>query len=209
MATSKHRRARRTAEDNTFDRILASFLSEKAEDELTLHEKEVRARYVAIQALSEAHYLDSDIIKIHIEKQEELGRPISRATAYRDLAAAQELFGEINKTTRQAKRYALLQLAKKGLQLADKFEDARGYAAQIRNMIMIEGLHKDDLSVVDPEQVQPPQFIIQIGSKQVDLNTLKGIKDIDFQEVVELVQEEQLDEQKMLGYLNELDEERE
>jgi hypothetical protein len=206
MAIKKYRPAKRQ-DDPEFDRILNSFLSEEAEAALTLHEKNVRERYVAVTAIQDENniYLDSEIVKLHMERT-----GVSRATAYRDLAAARELFGNITATTRQARRYAVLQLAKRGLTLAEKEGDAKAFAQQVRNLIMLEGLDKDDTTGLDPEQVQPPTFILNIqtphGTVGIDWAKLKEIKDVDYQEISKIVDAQLVDEQKMLDYLNEIDE---
>jgi hypothetical protein len=207
MAITKYRPAKRQG-DEPYDRILASFTSKEAENLLTEHEKKVKERYVSVLALAEEHYTDAAIIKAHME-----ATGVSRATAYRDYTEAQELFSSVTKVTRQARRYAVLQLAKRGLQLAAAEGAAKAFASQVRNLIMLEGLDKDDTTGLDPEQMQPPTFVLQIqtptGPFSFDVSKMSGIKDIPYQEIMSAVQSQSLNEEQMKAYLEESEQEQE
>jgi hypothetical protein len=207
MAKNKLRPAKRT-DDTPFDRILASFVSEAAESQLTNHEEEVRERYIAVAAISDEGYPDSEVIAIYLNRFPHL----SRATAYRDLRAAQELFGKISQTSRAAKRHAVIQLAKRGLQMAEKYEDPKAFAAQIRNLILLEGLDKDDTVSVDPEQIQPPTFILQLpagnATVKLDLSNISNVLDVEHEVIMDGVESNDISPERMSDLLDEAEQDR-
>lgn len=212
MAKNKLRPAKRTGEElSTSERILNYLLldEEAAENYLTPHEEQVLERYTSISSLSARGYPTDKIIRIHMKKHQ-----VSRATAFRDLKNALEVFGEAHQVSRQAKRYAVEQIVKRGLRMAEKAGDAKAHASHTRNLILIDRLDKDDTGAVDPTQIQPPALLLQLnvaGGKaaRFDINKLSAIKDIDYVDIVETYAEEQSSLQQMEKYLDELEQERE
>ena len=124
-----------------------------------------------------------------------------------------EVFGNATQVSKQAKRYAVEQLARRGLELADMYEDARAHAQQVRNMILINRLDQDDSNAIDPKRIQPPTLLLQVqlpaGKATFDVTKLKDIKDISYEEVVEGYADGQYSEDQMGKYLDELESERE
>lgn len=213
MSIQKYRPAKRTPEEkeSTVDRLhtyLAMDNEEEAEKYLTEHEQEVLARYFSVSALSDRGMPTEKLIERHTEKYD-----ISRSTAFRDLRNSQELFGNATQVSKQAKRYAVEQLARRGFEQAEMMDDARAMAQQVRNMIMINRLDQDDSNAIDPKRIQPPTLLLQVqlpqGKATFDVTKLKDIKEISYEEVVEGYSEGQYSEDQMGKYLDELEKERE
>ncbi|WP_299755281.1 hypothetical protein [uncultured Pontibacter sp.] len=214
MSIQKYRPAKRTPveKESTIDRLhtyLALDNEEEAEHYLTEHEEKVLARYFSISALSDRGMPTEKMIRKHCKKYN-----LHRSTAFRDLTNSQELFGNASQVSKQAKRYAVEQLARRGYEQAEIMEDARAMAQQVRNMIMINRLDQDDSNAVDPTRIQPPTLVLQVSLPEgkaatFDVNKLKDIKDISYEDVLEGYEEGQRSDRQMEKYLDELESERE
>jgi hypothetical protein len=88
---------------------------------------------------------------------------VSRATAYRIVRDAMQLFGDVVKTSKDAKRRLLWEYSLKGLDECLAQADMRAYAAILKNMTTFEGLNLEDNSF-DGEAIQAHTYLIQIGA---------------------------------------------
>jgi hypothetical protein len=141
----------------SFDRIYYSHLSEEVEalltpDELTRRERIDEAWHYMVQRkspLDAAEWL-----------QPKFG--IGRATAYRIVREALQIFGDVVETSKNAKRRLLWAYSLKGLDKALEIEDMRAYAAILKNMTTFEGLNLED-STFDGEAIQAHTYLIQLN----------------------------------------------
>ena len=143
--------------DTLFDRLYYSYFSEEVEAMLSESELVYRARVDEAwhhmvgrkSAISAADFLQSQ-------------HGVSRATAYRIVRDAMQLFGDVVKTSKDAKRRLLWEYSLKGLDECLAQADMRAYAAILKNMTTFEGLNLEDNSF-DGEAIQAHTYLIQIG----------------------------------------------
>jgi len=144
----------------TFDRIYFSYLSEEVEALLTPDELERRVR------IDEAwHHMVKLKSPLATAEWVQSKFEVARATAYRIVREALQIFGDVVETSKAAKRRLLWEYSLKGLDKALEIEDMRAYAAILKNMTTFEGLNLED-STFDGEAIVAHTYLIQIGSSQ-------------------------------------------
>jgi hypothetical protein len=144
--------------DTLFDKLYYSYFSDEVDAMLTESERVYRTRVDEAwhhmvgrkSAISAADFLQSQ-------------HGVSRATAYRIVRDALQLFGDVVKTSKDAKRRLLWEYSLKGLDECMKLGDMRAYAAILKNMTTFEGLNLEDNSF-DGEAIQAHTYLIQIGA---------------------------------------------
>jgi hypothetical protein len=156
--------------ETPFDRLYYSYFSEEVESMLTEAEKRHRERVDEAwhhmvgrkSALTAAEWLQSK-------------HGVSRATAFRIVRDALELFGDVVKTSKDAKRRLLWEYSLKGLDKSLEIEDMRAYAAILKNMTTFEGLNLED-NTFDGEVLKAHTYLVQIespGGQQLRFNADK------------------------------------
>lgn len=120
---------------------------------------------------------------------------ISRATCYRRLRDAQNLFGDVKKVKKEGRRAVLLEFARKLLQLclSQRPPDAKGALAAMKFEANISGLLRAD-SHSEEEGVGAgnTSYILNLmvegrKSRQFDLTKPEEISDVDFELIEEAV----------------------
>lgn len=141
----------------TFDRIYYSYLSEEVETLLTPDELARRER------IDEAwHHMVKLKSPLATAEWVQSKFDVARATAYRIVREALQIFGDVVETSKAAKRRLLWEYSLKGLDKALEIEDMRAYAAILKNMTTFEGLNLED-NTFDGEAIQAHTYLIQIG----------------------------------------------
>jgi len=141
----------------TFDRIYFSYLSEEVEALLTPDELERRVR------IDEAwHHMVQLKSPLATAEWVQSKFEVARATAYRIVREALQIFGDVVETSKAAKRRLLWEYSLKGLDKALEIEDMRAYAAILKNMTTFEGLNLED-STFDGEAIQAHTYLIQVN----------------------------------------------
>jgi hypothetical protein len=141
----------------SFDRIYYSYLSEEVEALLTEQELRHRAR------MDEAwHDMVQRKSPLSAAQLLQATHDMSRATAYRIVRDALQVFGDVVKTSKDAKRRLLWEYSLKGLDKSLELEDMRAYAAILKNMTTFEGLNLDD-NTFDGESIQAHTYMIVLG----------------------------------------------
>jgi hypothetical protein len=147
----------------SFDRIYFSYLSEEVEALLSPDELERRER------IDEAwHYMVSRKSAVSTAEWLQSRFDVARATAYRIVREALQVFGDVVQTSKDAKRRLLWEYSLKGLDKAMEIEDMRAYAAILKNMTTFEGLNLED-NTFDGEVIQAHTYLIQINGPGGDL----------------------------------------
>lgn len=146
-----------------FDRMYFSYFSEEVEAMLTEAERRHRDR------VDEAwHHMVGRKSPLTAAEWLQGKHNLSRATAYRIVRDALQLFGDVVKTSKDAKRRLLWEYSLKGLDKSLEIEDMRAYAAILKNMTTFEGLNLDD-NAFDGEAIQAHTYLIQIGAGERQL----------------------------------------
>ena len=173
--------------ETSFDRIYFSYLSEEVEALLTEPELKHRER------IDEAwHYMVKRKSPMAAAEWLQAKRSVSRATAYRIVRDALQVFGDVVKTSKDAMRRLLWEYSLKGLDRCLKDGDMRAYAAILKNMTTFQGLNLDD-NTFDGEAIQAHTYIIQIGRPDAggltfNANAIEELPEDQYQVVLDAVE---------------------
>lgn len=101
---------------------------------------------------------------------------ISDSTAFRRIRESLELFGDVKKSSKEGRRYIVYELALHAYNIAEEERDADGMNKAVRNMILLLGLHKEDVETPDFERLQPSLVVTPISEElqQAIITVLKG-----------------------------------
>jgi hypothetical protein len=166
------------SEGTTLDRIKGSMMFGNDKVPLTLKEKEILERWDAAFTLLVNYHSNEQAIPLLMSRYN-----ISRAQAYRDIRNARDLYGDINKTSKEADRIIALEWTIKTFQLAAKQRppDLENMNRAISNYIKLKALDREDPETFREEDLQQHNFymILQMDNSnyQIDLNA-KGIDKI-------------------------------
>jgi hypothetical protein len=144
--------------DTLFDKLYYSYFSDEVDAMLTEAERVYRSR------VDEAwHHMVGRKSSISAADFLQSQHGVSRATAYRIVRDALQLFGDVVKTSKDAMRRLLWEYSLKGLDECLAQGDLRAYAAILKNMTTFQGLNLEDNSF-DGEAIQAHTYLIQIGT---------------------------------------------
>jgi hypothetical protein len=144
--------------DTLFDKLYYSYFSDEVDAMLTEAERVYRTR------VDEAwHHMVGRKSSISAADFLQSQHGVSRATAYRIVRDALQLFGDVVKTSKDAMRRLLWEYSLKGLDECLAQGDLRAYAAILKNMTTFQGLNLEDNSF-DGEAIQAHTYLIQIGT---------------------------------------------
>jgi len=149
--------------ETPFDRLYYSYLSEEVEAQLTEAELRYRERVDAAW-----HHMVGRKSPIAAAEYLQTHHEVKRTTAFRIVRDALQLFGDVVKSSKDAKRRLLWEYSLKGLDTCLAIEDMRAYAAILKNMTTFEGLNIEDNSF-DGEAIQAHTYLIQIGAGKSQL----------------------------------------
>jgi hypothetical protein len=171
----------------TFDRIYYSYLSEEVEALLTPDELERRVR------IDEAwHHMVTLKSPLATAEWVQGKFDVARATAYRIVREALQIFGDVVETSKAAKRRLLWEYSLKGLDKALEIEDMRAYAAILKNMTTFEGLNLED-NTFDGEAIQAHTYLIQIdgpgGGLRFNANAIEELTPDQYEVVLDSVED--------------------
>ena len=193
----------------TLDRIYAWYIDETIV-ELSSKEKHVMHRLKDAFHLMLEGKMDHEIVEF---MNQEFG--ISERQAYRDLNDARKLYGDINKSSKEAERYILKQYLLEHRQkalAANNFQEANKAVAILAK---IKGLDKADPDLPTPETFQPHTYIINVnvstvsapeGEKPVrtiNIDAIQNLDPIEFEELLSQVEKTDINDLHLLKLLNE------
>jgi len=118
--------------------------------ELTDHQEEKRKRLLLTQSMMTKGQSTQKIIKV-LRKDYH----ISDTQAWRDTKDAIKLYGDMRKAEKEGIRWIIYEMAEKGVRMAIKAKDLKGYNAAIKNLISITGVDKESADLPDFEKLQP------------------------------------------------------
>ncbi|MBC6988564.1 hypothetical protein [Hymenobacter sp. BT491] len=173
--------------ETAFDRIYFSYLSEEVEQQLTPQELKHRNR------IDEAwHHMVQRKSAQSAAEMIQATYDCSRATAYRIVRDALQVFGDVVKTSKDVKRKLLWEYSLKGLDHCLALGDMRAYAAILKNMTTFEGLNLED-NTFDGEAIQAHTYLIQLESaagKTIQFNAekIEDLPEAEYSEVIDAVE---------------------
>lgn len=119
----------------TYDKIETLLFKSKEDvsDILTENELKVKERWMFCvnKQLDDPLIPDSELVNLLTTGCEGICDPVSKSTAYRDIAAVTRLVGNIKPAAKNWYRYMIVEGAKKAFSIAEKNNDAKGMAAAL------------------------------------------------------------------------------
>lgn len=184
---SEEKLQRVKSEGTTLDRIWAHCVW--GEDKMPLSEKELEIKDrldTAFSLLTTFHSPEQAIPMLRSKYG------ISVAQAYRDIAAAKRLYGDITESSKEADRYILSEYAMRALQLATKEKDIKGMNMAIGNLIKLKRLDQTDNSVLTEEDMQDHTYTMILPGKngevmKIDLMDLEKVPTSDRNKFISFV----------------------
>ena len=119
---------------------------------------------------------------------------ISRAQAYRDLGDCKRLFGDVVKSSREADRYLLKEMAMETYSLSKKAGEFKEMNKAVDNLIKITGIQKDDANIPDAEAFLPSNYVLELKNNTgkdltLNLEAIAALPAHEYEEVMNLIQE--------------------
>lgn len=142
--------------DSTMDKLRAYYI-DPSNHELSEHVDKLRVRYQHAYNLKMSYFSNKQIVTIW---QKEYG--LSQAQAYLDIKDALNLFGEVNKLSRDAKRNLLFEYSNALLQRARERGDQKAEAKAIDLLGKYSGLSEDDIAQFNPEKFENVDVTISV-----------------------------------------------
>lgn len=179
--------------DTTFDKIWAYYKSPD-KIKLTPLQEEIKERWLTLFTLRINFHSRLQAINAYIEQQKTAGKEISQAQAYRDMASAERLLGNVHKADKQASLVVLAEYAHKNLLMAIKQKNPIAVTAALNKLEKYleidktENIHFNPAKLEDkPDKYVVPKQVIEAISEHfksgvVDFNKLE-IEDVEAEEM--------------------------
>ena len=165
------------AELNIYEKIQLHLFenTETALKHLTPTEIEVKKRVMlSVSMLMDNPMLpDQELVKFLMYGCAGQCECIGQSQAYRDVAAIRTIVGNIKLSSKAWYRYMIVEAAKKGYEIAEQKEDAKGMAACLDKIGKYTRADKED-DPFDYSQMLPPSF-----EPTDDVTVLEGFEKID------------------------------
>ncbi len=135
------------------------FDKSRVEGTLTKEELETKARWMFLMSrkLDEPMISNKKLIEILMSGVSDSWNPVSQSTAYNDIAAVNELLGNVKAANKAWIRYTIIEGCKEAYEIAKFQGDAQGMAAALDKMGKYSRADKDD-DAMDFTQMLPPVF---------------------------------------------------
>ena len=148
---------------------------EKVASTLTPEELETKARwmYVMTQKLENPMITNKKLVVLLQAGIDGAWDGVSQSTAYADIAAVNELLGNVKSASKAWIRYTIIEGCKKAYAIAEEKEDPVGMATALDKMGKYSRADKDD-DALDFAQMLPPVF-----EPTDDVTVLPGIAPMD------------------------------
>lgn len=175
--------------DNIYQRILASHLDDSFE--LTTAEETIKTRLRHIFGLR----LNNKLSRHQAIQMQMREMGVSQATAYRDYKWAMQIYGELDKTDRNAERMILAENYYQLYQMALKDRNIEQARRALDSYAALFNFDKEE-EIIDLEKIQAHEYHIKMSRKShkilqltlkdgvVDFNNLTA-EDVDFQEITD------------------------
>ena len=174
-----------------YEKIVA-FMKDPEGDEtgLTEHDKETITRWMEAFTFLRNYNSSADASALMMKRFPE----ISRATAYRDLATALSLFGDISKSTKEGIRHLASEIVKDAIDMARNNND---YDAMMRggnSLAKINGVNILDPDAIDFAALAPHNFQIVLPDGVLDfLKSMIKTGRVDFSDMINHIAEDATD----------------
>jgi hypothetical protein len=141
--------------DTTMEKIRKYYLEGA---DLSPHQEKIRVRLEAAHALIlDDHNTDKQAADIMSERFN-----IHFTQAYKDIANAKNLFGDLRKANKEGLRYMVTQWAVELFQMAKTAKDLKGMEKALERITKANNLDSEDQDIPDPSKIQPPVQLLSI-----------------------------------------------
>ena len=168
--------------------VILSYLTNPDGDINTLSEfeKKMLDRWMQAFTLQRNYNSTSDTVAILMK----LFPDISRATIYRDCAAALNIFGDISKSNKDAIRHLASEITKDAIIIARLKNNEDGMMKGAKNLAAINGVNLTDPDMPDFAKLEPHKYNIQLppAALAAVMSLVKGGK-VDLSDMVAKMQE--------------------
>lgn len=162
---------------DTYQKIERALFKDKEEAGLTLTAKEMEIRQRMMLCVSKKmdnpFVDDAELVNFLMHGCGGLAEPVSQSQAYRDLAMASRLVGNVQLAAKNWYRYMIVEGAKKAYAMAMDKGDAKGAAAALDKLGKYTRCDKED-DRFDFEKMIPPSF-----EPSDDVTLIEGLEPID------------------------------
>lgn len=176
----------------TFDKIKDWYFSKDGTVELSPKVEKIRLRWSKAWTLLNNFHSPSQAAMV-LEKE----TGVKQAQAFRDVRNAINLFGDVNKSSKEGYRHILYEYSMKALQLAIKDKDLTEMNRAIANMAKLKGLDREDPDIPDFSrldigtiEVNVPQDMMElvknfIGKGVINVSDFnpENVEDVQFEDV--------------------------
>jgi len=174
-----------------YEKIVA-FMKDPEGDEtgLTEHDKKVIIRWMEAFTIMRNYNSMADAVAILMKRFPELSRP----TAYRDIANAIALIGDISKTTKEGIRHLSTEIARDAIDMARNNNDYDAMIKGANAIAKINGVNILDPDAINFEALEPHNFQIVLPDGVLDLlKSMIKTGRVDFSDMVDHIAEDATD----------------
>ena len=161
---------------NQKDLLIQKLFSNKSAvlNSLSPAELETRARwmYIMTKKLEEPLISNKKILDMLMYGIRDSWKGVSQSTAYNDIAAVNEILGNVKTASKAWIRYTIIEGCKRAYEIAEEKEDPQGMAAALDKMGKYSRADKED-DALDYTQMLPPVF-----EPTDDVTVIEGIRAI-------------------------------
>jgi len=167
---------------SNYENVIAFMKDEKAEVDLTDHEKQLVIRWNEAFTLMRNYHTTADAVAILMKRFPGL----SRATAYRDCANAISLFGDISKSSKEGIRHLSTEMIKDSAIIARAKNNEDGLRKAGEAMAKVNGVNLNDADEFDWSELEPHTYELALDDQMLKaLRSLIKAGKIDLTMVVE------------------------
>lgn len=183
------------------DRIAGYYMGHFTEEVLSEADRRIMQRWNQVWSIANHFYSPWQAIRMHMKKCKDEGNEISQTQAFYDYKNATRVFGDVVKTTKDAKRALLEEFTMKALQMSLNSRDLDNMNKAITNLIKIAALDRD--TPEDHNKSANTMFVMNVytkGSKNPKIINLDELDKVDRnqqKEILEAVEDEEVTEVEM------------
>jgi uncharacterized protein YecA (UPF0149 family) len=160
----------------TFDAIQAFYADRLGKTKLTEEQEQIRYRWEQGFNYLVHHKSKEETVKFLIKRFK-----VSRATAYHDINDCMQIFGDLNKSSKEGLKHILTEMAMKVFNYAEQERNLAEMNKAIKNIKEIHGLGTDEEPVEDWKKYIPTTVIINANPATLQQMADELVEDVDYE----------------------------
>jgi hypothetical protein len=146
-----------------YEHVVAFMKDELAETDLTPHEQELVKRWNEAWTLMRSGKSTADAAAILMKRFTGLdGKPLSRATAYRDCSNAISMFGDFSVSTKDGIKHLTTEMVRDASVIARAKNNEDGMIKAALAIARINGVNTTDPDLPDMSKLDPHTYVMQM-----------------------------------------------